>query len=59
VAKPTPEDRIDPGWPQLPEGEHPVTEFTCEIQGSLSPFGEIEFTLDDVPYVHPTTQVNR
>ena len=59
MAKPTPEDRIDPGWPQLPEGEHPVTEFTCEIQGSLSPFGELEFPLDEVPYVHPSTQVNR
>jgi hypothetical protein len=36
-----------------------VTELTAEVQGSLSPFGEVEFPLDDVPYVHPSTQVNR
>ena len=59
MAKPTPEERIDPAWPQLPEGEHPVTELTCDVQGSLSPFGELEFPLEDVPYVHPTTEVNR
>jgi hypothetical protein len=59
VAKHVPEDRIDPTWPKLPEGEIPLTELTAEMQGSLSPFGELEFPLDEVPYVHPTTEVNR
>ena len=47
MAKPVPEDRRDPAWPHLPDGEHPVTEFTCEVQGNLSPFGELEFPLDE------------
>lgn len=51
--------RIDPAWPELPEGEHPVTEFTTGVQGPLSPFGEIEFPLDSVPYEHPVTEINR
>ncbi len=59
VAKPLPEDHRDPGWPQLPDGEHPVTELTSDVQGNLSPFGETEFPLAEVPYVHPTTEVNR
>jgi hypothetical protein len=59
VAKRVPEDRIDPAWPKLPEGELPVTELTSEVQGSLSPFGELEFPLEEVPYVHPSTEVNR
>ena len=59
MAKPIPEDRRDPAWPQLPDGEVPVTELTCEVQGGLSPFGELEFPLDPVPYVHPVTVVNR
>ncbi len=37
----------------------PVTELTCEVQGNLSPFGELEFPLDQIPYVHPVTEVNR
>ena len=59
MAKPIPEDRIDPTWPQLPEGEHPVTELTTDVQGSLSPFGDLQFPVDDLPYVHPVTEVNR
>ena len=59
MAKPIPEDRRDPAWPHLPEGEQPVTELTCEVQGNLSPFGELEFPLDEIPYVHPVTEVNR
>jgi hypothetical protein len=59
VAKRTPEDRLDPAWPKLPEGEHPVTELTTDVQGNLSPFGELEFPLDAVPYVHPQTEINR
>ncbi|HEX8518824.1 MAG TPA: hypothetical protein VF667_04475 [Pseudonocardia sp.] len=59
MAKNLPPERVDPAWPEVADGEHPVTELTAEVQGSLSPFGEVEFPLDDVPYVHPSTQVNR
>ncbi len=59
VAKPLPEDHRDPGWPQLPNDEHPVTELMSDVQGNLSPFGDMEFPLADVPYVHPSTEVNR
>ncbi|MDT7579544.1 MAG: hypothetical protein QOK35_808 [Pseudonocardiales bacterium] len=56
MAKPIPEDRRDPAWP---DGDHPVTELTSDVQGNLSPFGEIQFPLDEVPYEHPVTEVNR
>jgi hypothetical protein len=59
VAKSVPEDRRDPAWPELPDGEHPVTELTADVQGNLSPFGDLEFPLERVPYVHPVTEVNR
>ena len=36
---------VDPTWPETPDGEHPVTELSTDRQGSLSPFGEIEFPL--------------
>lgn len=51
--------RIDPAWPELPEGEHPLTELLGSAQGSYSPFGEIEFPLAEVPYEHPVTEINR
>jgi hypothetical protein len=51
--------RIDPSWPQVPDGEHPVSELASDRQGSLSPFGEVAFPLDSVPYVHPDTEINR
>ena len=53
--------RIDPSWPEPPDGEHhPVSELKSHTQGPLSPFGEdVEFPLPDVPYVHPHTEINR
>jgi hypothetical protein len=51
--------RIDPSWPQLPEGDHPVSELAAPVQGSLSPFGDLVFPLDSVPYEHPITVINR
>ncbi|MBC3194984.1 hypothetical protein H7X46_28420 [Pseudonocardia sp. C8] len=59
MAKPANPDRIDPTWPQLPDGEHPVTELTGSVQGNMSPFGEVEFPVDSVPYEHPVTEINR
>jgi len=49
---------IDPTWPGE-DGEHPVTELAADRQGALSPFGDITFPLDTVPYVHPETEINR
>jgi hypothetical protein len=59
VAKPAPEGRVDPTWPDLPDGEHPVSELASPVQGSLSPFGDLEFPLDTVPYEHPVTKINK
>jgi hypothetical protein len=59
VAEGTRRARIDPSWPQLPDGDHPVTELAAPVQGSLSPFGDLEFPLDSVPYEHPVTEINR
>jgi hypothetical protein len=59
VAKPDRQGRIDPSWPELPAGEHPVSELASPVQGSLSPFGDLEFPLEEVPYVHPVTEINK
>lgn len=52
---------VDPSWPELGDGEHVVSEFNADRQGALSPFGEVEFPLDpaSLPYIHPTTVINR
>lgn len=50
---------VDPTWPELPDGQHPVTELNTDVQGALSPFGEVEFPLKSVPYEHPVTIINR
>ncbi len=55
---PSPE-RIDPSWPHVPDGGHPVSELAAPVQASLSPFGDLEFPLDSVPYEHPVTEINR
>jgi hypothetical protein len=47
---------IDPHWP---DGDHPVTELAADRQGALSPFGEVTFPLESVPYVHPQTEINK
>ena len=52
-------NRIDPAWPTVPDGEHPVTELAADRQGALSPFGDLTFPLDSVPYVHPETEINK
>lgn len=59
MAKPAHPGRIDPSWPELPEGEHPVSELASTMQGSLSPFGDVEFPLETVPYEHPVTKINK
>lgn len=59
MAKSDRPGRIDPNWPDVPDGEHPVTELAAPVQGSMSPFGDIDFPLSEVPYVHPVTEINR
>lgn len=51
--------RIDPTWPQHGDGDHPVTELAADRQGALSPFGDVTFPLESVPYVHPETEINK
>ncbi|MBJ8344218.1 hypothetical protein [Antrihabitans sp. YC2-6] len=53
---------VDPGWPQLADGDEAVTELSSSRSGGLSPYGEnLEFPLpaEDLPYVHPVTVINR
>ncbi len=52
---------VDPTWPEVEEGEHVLSEFNSSTQGALSPFGEVEFPIapEDLPYIHPTTVINR
>jgi hypothetical protein len=53
---------VDPGWPETARGDHAVTELSSARSGGLSPFGEdTEFPLpvEDLPYAHPVTVVNR
>lgn len=52
-------DRVDPTWPSASEDDHPVSEIASPLQGALSPFGELEFPLPEVPYVHPRTEINK
>ncbi|SNR56413.1 hypothetical protein SAMN06265360_11069 [Haloechinothrix alba] len=52
-------DRIDPQWPQLGDGQTPVSELVSDTQGSQSPYGDVSFPLDSVPYEHPETEINR
>lgn len=52
---------VDNGWPQEDADDHAVTEFLAHVSGALSPFGDTEFPLpvDELPYVHAKTVVNR
>ncbi|MGX7825544.1 hypothetical protein ACTG9Q_10670 [Actinokineospora sp. 24-640] len=53
-------DRVDPHWKVDDEtGAHPVSELTADRQGALSPYGDITFPLEAVPYVHPVTKINK
>lgn len=56
ASKPTDPRRVEPTWPSQEEGHESVSEFTSEIQGAVSPFGEgLEFPLplDGLGYRHP------
>ncbi len=61
TAKNSNDGYVDHGWPQeiAAAGEHAVSEFAAPLVGALSPFGEVEFPQQNIPYIHPDTHVNR
>jgi hypothetical protein len=53
---------IEPTWGQSVDGGPPLTEFTAEPAGPLSPFGEdhsFPLPIDRIRYDHPTDKPNR
>jgi hypothetical protein len=52
---------VDNGWPTRNPEDHAVSELASDRVGALSPFGDLNFPLpaDELPYVHPVTEVNR
>ena len=53
---------IEPTWGQSEVGGPPITEFTAEPAGPLSPFGEdhsFPLPVDQLRYAHPTDLPNR
>jgi succinate dehydrogenase / fumarate reductase iron-sulfur subunit len=51
-----PLERRDPTWPAAEGGDHPVSEFTAETPGALSPFGEdqpLPLPTESLSYDHP------
>jgi hypothetical protein len=52
---------VDNGWPTTNPDDHAVSETHTDRAGALSPFGDLAFPLpaDELPYVHPVTDVNR
>jgi hypothetical protein len=52
--------RIDPYWPADDDnGQHPVSELASDRQGASSPYGDLVFPLEAVPYEHPVTEINK
>jgi hypothetical protein len=52
---------VDRGWPTTNPDDHAVSELASDRVGALSPFGDLVFPLpaDELPYVHPVTDVNQ
>jgi hypothetical protein len=53
---------VEPTWGQSEGGGPPITEFTAEPAGPLSPFGEdheFPLPLSRIRYAHPTDLPNR
>ncbi|MFL6124351.1 hypothetical protein [Actinophytocola sp.] len=60
MAKKGDDGRIDPYWPgEDDNGHHPVSELAADRQGALSPYGDLVFPLESVPYEHPVTEINK
>jgi hypothetical protein len=53
---------VEPTWGQSVDGGPPLTEFTAEPAGPLSPFGEdhgFSLPASKIRYAHPTDKPNR
>ncbi len=53
---------VEPTWGESEGGGPPITEFTAEPAGPLSPFGEdhsFPLPLGVIRYAHPTAAPNR
>jgi hypothetical protein len=52
---------VDNGWPTTNPDDHAVSELATDRVGALSPFGDVIFPVpaDELPYVHPVTDVSR
>ena len=53
---------VEPTWGQNDDGGPPVSEFTSEAAGPLSPFGEdhsFPLPAERIRYAHPTDKPNR
>ena len=53
---------VEPTWGQTADGGPPVSEFTAEPAGPLSPFGEdhsFPLPVSALRYAHPTDKPNR
>jgi hypothetical protein len=61
VVKQVRTERTDPAWPAVSEDDAPVSELAANMQGALSPFGEVTFPVppEELPYVHPVTEINK
>jgi hypothetical protein len=52
--------RVAADWPADDDhGQHPVSELAADRQGALSPYGDLAFPLESVPYEHPVTEINK
>jgi hypothetical protein len=52
---------VDKGWPTTNPDDHAVSELATDRTGALSPYGDVVFPLpaDELPYLHPVTEINR
>jgi len=53
---------VEPTWGRTTDGAQPVTEFTSDVAGGLSPFGEdhdFPIPADRLRYAHPQDKPNR
>ena len=59
--KPQKTQYVDKGWPTTSPDDHAVSELATDRVGALSPYGDVVFPLpaDQLPYLHPVTEINR
>ena len=62
VVNKSAKEYVDNGWPELPAGQHAVSELASTRAGGLSPFGEdttFPVPVESLPYRHPVTIINK